>query len=269
MAMQPSATPIMMSQSRVLQSKLAVVILNWNLPEDTITCIESLGSAAGRDMQIIVVDNGSTDDSVMRFRQHFGSAVTLVQNGSNLGFAAGVNVGIERALADGAEYVLLLNNDTIVASDMIDRLLSAASAQPRAGVVAPVIYYHDEPQRIWRYADKQYRWFPVPMQCSPSALEGVNDPFHVDYVTGCGVLISRAVFEAIGGFDARYVMYFEDADFCRRARAAGFEIWCVPQARMWHKVSLSAQKDKPASRYAQSWGRAHFYRQHPHGPFAC
>ncbi|HET9222179.1 MAG TPA: hypothetical protein VFO07_06735, partial [Roseiflexaceae bacterium] len=76
----------------------------------------------------------------------------------------------------------------------------------------------------------------------------------------------RTVFETIGLFDEDYFMYFEDADFCRRARGAGFGIWCVPAARMWHKVSLSARKDKPSSRYAMAWGRARFYRHHPHGP---
>jgi GT2 family glycosyltransferase len=248
---------------------LYVVILNWNLPDDTIACVRSLRADASSGVEVIIVDNASTDDSLQRFRDQLGDTVTIIVNGANLGFAGGVNAGIHHALNAGAGSVLLLNNDTLVDPTMLDRLISAASELPNADILGPVIYYHQPPDRIWRAADQEQRWMPIPLRMADRAIVRATAPFHADYVTACGVLISRNVFEAIGLFDENYFMYFEDADFCRRARAAGFGIWCVPAARMWHKVSLSARKDKPANRYAMAWGRARFYRRHPHGPSAA
>jgi GT2 family glycosyltransferase len=243
-----------------------VIVLNWNLPEETIACVDSVWASSKVDLKVIVVDNGSTDRSVERFQEHFGDAVTIIENTRNLGFAAGMNVGIRWALAEGARSILLLNNDTVVDADMIYHLASLATQSPRAGVAGPVIYYYDRPQRVWRFGDREHRWLPVPLQLPESALsEAGHRPFRLDYVTACGMLVRRQVFEAIGLLDERYFMYFEDADFCRRAREAGYEIWCAPQARMWHKVSLSASKQKPAMRYAEAWGRAQFYGRHPHG----
>jgi len=245
---------------------LYVVILNWNLPEETILCVDSVRMSTASDVEIIIVDNGSTDRSVELFRKRFGDTVRIVENPENLGFAAGINVGIRRALIEGAQSVLLLNNDTIVDANMIRHLVAAAAQSPRIGVVGPIIYYYDQPQRVWRFGDREYRWLPVPVRLPASMLSKARQmPFRVDYVTACGMLVRRQVFEVVGLFDTCYFMYFEDADFCRRVRQAGYEIWCAPQARMWHKVSLSARKQKPATRYAESWGRAHFYRRHPHG----
>jgi GT2 family glycosyltransferase len=245
---------------------LHVVILNWNLPEETILCVESVQANSQSDVEIIIVDNGSTDQSVELFRKSFGYTIEIIENSKNLGFAAGINVGIRRALAEGAQSVLLLNNDTIVDANMIRHLVLVAAKSPQAGIVGPVIYYYDRPERVWRFGDREYRWLPVPLQLPASVLSKTGQtPFRVDYVTACGMLVRRQVFEAIGLFDTRYFMYFEDADFCRRARQAGYEVWCAPQARMWHKVSLSARKQKPATRYAESWGRAQFYQRHPHG----
>jgi GT2 family glycosyltransferase len=246
---------------------LHVVVLNWNLPGDTFECVASVQTPAHPGVQIVLIDNGSTDGSVERFRARFGDTLTILANQENLGFAGGVNTGIRWALANGAAAVLLLNNDTVVAADMIPHLAAAAAQSSGAGVVGPAIYYYDLPQRIWRFADREVPWLPVARRLPDRAVaEAGATPFRVDYVTACGMLVRRQVFEAIGLFDERYFMYFEDADFCRRARQAGFEIWCAPRARMWHNVSLSAQKAKPATRYAESWGRAQFYRDHPHGP---
>lgn len=243
-----------------------VVILNWNLPRDTIACVNSVQAGAPDGVEIVIVDNGSTDDSLVLFQDHLGKEVTIIAVGENLGFAGGVNVGIERAITQGARSVLLLNNDTVVDPSMIQHLVLAASQSPGAGIVGPIIYYFDQPEQVWRFGDREVRGLPVPVKLPDQAIaEAAGAPFPVDYVTACGMLVRREVFETTGLFDTRYFFYFEDADFCRRARLAGFEIWCAPQASMWHKVSLSAQKAKPGTRYAQFWGRARFYQTHPHG----
>jgi GT2 family glycosyltransferase len=229
-------------------------------------CVDSVLASSLPEFEIIVIDNASTDSSVEQFRQHFGDTVKIVENAENLGFAGGVNVGVQGALSEGAQSVLILNNDTIVDSRMLRHLISAAGRSPQTGIVGPVIRYYGQPERVWRFGDREYRCLPVPMRLPDSVLSKAGEkPFRVDYVTGCGMLVQRRVFETIGLFDTVHFMYFEDADFCRRAREAGFQILCAPQAQMWHKVSSSARKRKPAMRYAESWGRARFYRRHPHG----
>lgn len=248
-------------------SPLYIVTLNYNLWEDTITCVDSVLSARINQNQIVIVDNGSTDDSVAKLQERYGSSMKIICNKENLGFAAGMNFGIRWALEENAMSVLILNNDTIIESNMIDRLLDIANQTNTAGILAPAIYYYDEPEKIWRLGDIRYRWLPMPLQVKKNKHLAEKNPFRVDYVTGCGMLVKREVFEEIGLFDDHYFMYFEDADFCRRALDRGFSVWCVPKARMWHKVSLTARQDKPKNRYYRFWSMIRFYHDHPHGPF--
>ncbi len=248
---------------------LYIVVLNWNLPGDTIACVRSLQQGLVPGSAIIIVDNASTDDSLRQFRQAFGDQVTLVALDANRGFAGGMNAGIEVALRAGAGSVLLLNNDTIVDPAMVLHLREAAIGLPRVGILGPAIYYYDAPARLWQAGSRRYALAPVPINLGAGALRRARGrPLRVDAVTGCAMLVRREVFTRIGFFDSRYTLYYEDADFCYRAQAAGFEIWCVPRARMWHRVSLSARQVPEATRYLAAWGRARFYRHYPHGPLS-
>ena len=247
---------------------LYVIVLNWNLPGDTIACVRSLQRGLSAGSAIIIVDNASSDDSLRQFGEVFGDQVMVVALESNRGFAGGMNAGIEAALQAGAGSVLLLNNDTIADADMIPRLREAAVTLPRAGILGPAIYYYDAPARLWQAGTRRSALLPVPVNLGGAALRRARGrPLRVDAVTGCAMLVRREVFSRIGPLDSRYAMYYEDADFCYRARGAGFEIWCVPQARMWHRVSLSARQVPQTTRAIAAWGRARFYRQYPHGPF--
>ena len=247
---------------------LYVIVLNWNLPWDTIACVRSLQRGLLAGSAIIIVDNASSDDSLRQFGEVFGDQVMVVALESNRGFAGGMNAGIEAALQAGAGSVLLLNNDTIADADMIPRLREAAVSLPRAGILGPAIYYYDAPARLWQAGTRRSALLPVPVNLGGAALRRARGrPLRVDAVTGCAMLVRREVFSRIGPLDSRYAMYYEDADFCYRARGAGFEIWCVPRARMWHRVSLSARQVPQTTRAIAAWGRARFYRQYPHGPF--
>ena len=247
---------------------LYVIVLNWNLPGDTIACVRSLQRGLLAGSAVIIVDNASSDDSLRQFGEVFGDQVMVVALESNRGFAGGMNAGIEAALQAGAGSVLLLNNDTIADADMIPRLREAAVTLPRAGILGPAIYYYDAPARLWQAGTRRSALLPVPVNLGGAALRRARGrPLRVDAVTGCAMLVRREVFSRIGPLDSRYAMYYEDADFCYRARGAGFEIWCVPRARMWHRVSLSARQVPQTTRAIAAWGRARFYRQYPHGPF--
>lgn len=239
-----------------------VVILNWNLKDDTLACVESVLAGSYTQQRVVVVDNGSQDGSALAIAERFGDAVDLIVNEKNVGFAAGVNRGIRYALDNNTDFVLLLNNDTIVASDMVERLIAAADGRPHIGILGPAIFRYDQPGRVWRLGDRHLRWLPIPIRLSDRALQLQEEILPVDYVTGCGMLIRRQVFSTIGLFNPGYFMYYEDADFCRRAIKAGFSIACVPAARMWHKISASTRENVIWQRYLRTRSRVQFYRYH-------
>ena len=236
-----------------------VVILNWNLKDDTIACVNSVLAGSYKCLRVAVVDNGSQDGSASALADRFGEAIDLIINEENLGFAKGINVGIRHALAQAADWVLLLNNDTIIAPDMVERLMAEAGRRPDVGILAPAIFYHDQPDRVWRLGDRHHSWLPIPLKVPTRELK-TRETLAIDFVTGCGMLIRRQVFSAVGLFDPKYFMYYEDADFCWRAAQAGFAIVCVPAARMWHKVSRSTRGDISHQRYLQHRHRVQFYR---------
>jgi GT2 family glycosyltransferase len=242
--------------------KVFIIIPNWNLKDDTIACVESVLAGGYTPQRVTVVDNGSSDGSASAIADRFGKSIDLIANKTNMGFAAGVNVGIRHALAHDADWVLLLNNDIVIAPDMVERLMAVASRRPDIGILGPAIFYYDQPDRVWRLGDRHPRWSPIPLKVSAKALQTGVEVLPVDYVTGCGMLIRRQVFFTVGLFDPGYFMYYEDADFCRRAIRAGFSIVCVPAARMWHKISGSTRGDVSHQRYLRTRYRVRFYRHH-------
>jgi GT2 family glycosyltransferase len=247
---------------RAGQPLVYVVILNWNLKEDTAECIASLLCSRYPSCDILVVDNASTDGSIDFLRSRFPQ-IWILGNKTNLGYAGGTNRGIQYAMDRGAAYILLLNNDTVVADDMIQTLVAAVEADPTIGVAGPAVLYYGSPDRLWYLGHKESRWLPVPRPLRPNSSTG---PLEVDYLSGCGMLVRRTLFRTVGLLDERYFMYYEDADFCRRARKVGYRIVAVPEARMWHKVSRSASKDPSGIAYIRTRNRIAFYRRHPHGP---
>jgi GT2 family glycosyltransferase len=244
-----------------------VVILNWNLKDDTIACVESVQAGSDMAPRIVIVDNASDDGSVAAFRR-LGPAVEVIANEENIGFARGANEGVRHALSRDADYVLLLNNDTIAGAGLIGHLLAAAAAAPGPAVLGPAIYYHGEPRRFWRLG-AVHRWgLPVPCEIGRDALDQgqFQAPFDVDYVTGCAMWVPAAIFERVGLLDEDFYMYYEDADFCRRVRRAGFRITVVPQAHIWHKVSRSARQVPRTTAYQHTRNRVLFYNRYTTGP---
>ncbi len=217
--------------------KVHVIILNWNGREVLGPCLDSLMRVNDPPLEIIVVDNGSTDSSREIVRQGF-PGVELIENGENLLFAAGNNVGIEAALERGAEFVLLLNNDTEVDPGFAAEMFQAFD-DPAVGVAGPKIYYHDDPERIWYGGGGFNRLTGVPFHRGLRRMEGSFEdaPGETGWVTGCALMARREVFGQIGLLDPSYTIYCEDVDFCLRAAAAGWSLRYVPSARLWHKVS--------------------------------
>ncbi|HEC35532.1 MAG TPA: glycosyltransferase family 2 protein [Anaerolineae bacterium] len=239
-----------------------IVVLNWNGKDDTLACLRSLARLDYPAFEVVVVDNGSTDGSVPAIRERF-PGVTLIENGENLGYTGGNNVGLRRVLEHSLDYALLLNNDTEVAPDLLRLLVAAAEADLAMGIAGPTIYYYDQPDVIWSAGGaidwRRGRTRMVGLDEQDTGQFGAG-PREVDFVTGCALLVKRAVLERAGLFDERFFAYYEEAEWCVRARRAGFRIVHVPQARVWHKISPGLQADSPVVHYYMTRNRLLFLK---------
>jgi GT2 family glycosyltransferase len=217
-----------------------IVILTWNGREDILECLRSLRQSIYPNARILIVDNASTDGTVEAVESEFPE-VEIVKNSTNLRVGGGYNAGIKKAFADGARYILLLNNDTIFKPDFLARMIEAAEDRPDIGMVGPKIYYYSDPKRIWSAGGRIEWWKGWCHQVGVRELDhGQCDvPGEADWVTGCCVLVKREVVKRIGLLDESYFMYGEDTDWCFRAVRTGFKIYYEPSAVIWHKLSVS------------------------------
>jgi GT2 family glycosyltransferase len=212
---------------------------------DTIDCITSLKRIEYSNYHILVVDNGSTDGSVVGIKAAFPD-IRLLETHENLGFADGNNRGIKLALEDGADYVLLLNNDTEVDSNFLSELVKAAESSQGVGIVGSKIYYYSEPKQLW-FAGGRINFYTGDThhigerELDEGKYDRIGD---TGYVSGCSMLIKRKVLEDIGTLDETFFLYYEDSDFCARARRHGYRIVYAPASVVWHKVSSTAGKVK-------------------------
>ena len=231
------------------RAPIVIVLLNWNGKRDTIQCLRSLELVRGPHFQPIVVDNGSTDGSIEEIRGAFPT-IPIFAMGANLGFAAGNNYGIEWALRKHAEWILLLNNDTTVAPDVLTEFLAAAKERPEAKILGAKILRMNDPERNDHLGGK---WQPELGEFVSLAAGEVDTPYYdmepVDYVCGAAMFIHRSVPEAIGLLEPRFFLFWEETDYCFRAKREGFEVWTAPRARVWHKVSSSFSGGKPHMHY--------------------
>lgn len=218
------------------------MVLTWNGREDTLACVDSVLALDYPRLQLLVVDNASNDGTADALRQRFGTRVEVHCNTTNLLYAGGMNVGLARAQQVGVDFVLLLNNDIVLDAGMLRALVAAACTDARIAAAGPKIYYHAEPQRLWFAGGELSLWRGWPRHHGLRQWDrGQHDRARdVDYLTGCALLVRTSVLSTVGLLDAGFAMYAEDADWCLRARRAGFRLRYVPEAHLRHKVSASA-----------------------------
>jgi GT2 family glycosyltransferase len=232
-----------------------LIVLSWNGREDTLACLASLAALRDGDTDVVCVDNGSTDGSVDAVRAAHPE-VHVVENGRNLGFAGGNNAGLRHAFDHGAQWAVLVNNDAVLAPDAIDRLRRAAAEHPAAGMLAGKVFFDEPPDRIW-FAGQ--RFLPAfGYSGRPRGYGRRDEPryrlaYRTDRAAGAFMAVSRRVVDAVGLLDEDLFAYVEDVDWSSRARAAGFEIWFVPDALAWHRVSASTGGER-ASTHALYYG---------------
>jgi len=250
---------------------IAVIVLTRNGRDLTLDCLRSLEAVATPNVRFLVVDNASTDGTASAVRERYGPRVDVIENGANLGFAAGNNTGIRKALADGASLILLLNNDTIVDPSFLDEMTRALLSSPDVGIVGPKIYFAQAPDQIWFAGGEISMWRGTARHIGIREIDrGQYDVERdVDYVSGCALLARRDVFERAGLLDPAYRAYFEDADLCMRAARAGSRVRYVPAAKVWHRISASTggqlsrrkamRKLTSARRFFSTYGRAYHW----------
>lgn len=241
------------------------VTVNWNRRDDTLECLESLCALDYPDLRILAVDNASSDGSPQAIAARFPQVEQLL-NPENLSFGGGFNAGIRHALAAGADYVFIINNDTTLAPGSVSALV--AQDAPGAGLLAPVIYYAHQPNILWSAGG---RTSPYTLEKN-DPLQGRPDParwpaaLEQDFVTGCCMLLPRRTLERVGLFDEAFRLYYEDSDLCLRVRRAGLRILVVPEAKVWHKVaSSSGGSSSPNERYWMARSSLRFFRKHARG----
>jgi len=221
--------------------RVSIIILNWNGLEDTIECLESLKKINYPNYEVILVDNGSKGNDAQVLEEKFGDYIHLIRNDKNYGYTGGNNIGMRYVVRDSAsEYLLILNNDTIVAPDFLAQMIKVAKSESSIGIVGPKVYYYHFPNRIQSAGGK------VNMRTGQASLIGVkeidvgqyNRQQEVDYVFGCCLLIKKEVIQKVGLFDESYFCYWDETDYCFRAREAGYKVVRIPEAKIWHKASI-------------------------------
>lgn len=228
---------------------LFAIVLSWNNAGAVLQCLASLQASEYPALQIVVVDNASTDDTVAQVRTHFPQT-TVLANARNLGFARGCNVGIDYALHHGADFVFLANQDSMVAPHCFTALIDFAARQPRAGILAPKTYGNRVDQQgrpVLLYTGAWRRHVPLQQRIPGIGTgdDGAHDePRQTDYAWGHGMCLRSAMLRQIGLLDAGYLFYYEDLDLCQRATDAGWQTWYVPAAQMWHDVADGARADR-------------------------
>ncbi len=236
---------------------VGIILLNWNGWKDTFDCLKSLKQVSYPAIRVVVVDNASSEAPSSDPGECFPD-VDFIYLDENLGYVGGNNAGMRHAREQGADYVLLLNNDTEVAPDFLERMVSAAETDPQVGMVGPTIYYYGEPDVIWSAGGA------VDRLRGDTTMLGMGKVDHgqygqtqrdVDWVTGCALLAKTELIERVGMLDERFFAYYEEAEWCARARRVGYRIVHAPQAKVWHKITRQAREASPLVNYYMARNR--------------
>ncbi|MHB1481453.1 MAG: glycosyltransferase family 2 protein, partial [Bellilinea sp.] len=212
-----------------------VILLAWNHIEDTQEALLSFQQDEYLNKNIVLVDNGSSDGTSLIVKNEFKD-VEIVRSEVNLGVSGGYNLGIEYAVSQNADYILVANNDIATDRYMISKLVDALEMNLKAGIAMPKIYhYYGDRTRLW-CTGAHWRKFPPTVKMTdfnrPDRDMG-EEPFPIEYAPSCVLLITKRLIEEVGKFDTSYFFYFDDWDYSKRARQAGFNILFVPGAKMW------------------------------------
>lgn len=237
--------------------RVGIIVLNYNGDKCLPSCLASLDQLAYSNKEIIVVDNGSSDDSFSRAGKSFPQ-FTFVRNGKNEGFAKGMNIGMRLAFLHNADWCLLFNYDAEIDMQALSSLMVVAEKHPRAGLLSPMIYEKGS-NHLW-FGKGRIKFLRMrAIHEEPSSEDLAAESYRSEFLTGCALLIKKEVTIAIGLLDERFFLYYEDADYSLRATEAGFENLVVPRARVWHSEE---SKINPKKTYFLVYSGLLFFKKH-------
>ncbi|GAP10785.1 predicted glycosyltransferases [Bellilinea caldifistulae] len=230
---------------------IGIIILNTNRKDDTLACLSSLQNCRYPNLVTWVLDNSSSDGSVEAICDQYPQT-RIIRLTENKGYAGNNNAGIHAALQAGADWVFVLNEDTILDPLSISHLIQFGISNQQAGILGPLVYHFDEPEIIQSAGGKITKsWQAIHIGQNEQDQGQFIQPIQVDWISGCAILIRREVIEQVGGIDERYFYYWEETEWCIRARSAGWQVWMVPQAKIWHKgVQRNYQPSPNVTYYA-------------------
>lgn len=234
-----------------------VLVLNYQSWPDTLRCLGALECLSYPNFRVLVLDNASPNDSVPRIQTAFPN-IELIRLERNLGFAGGNNVGIRRALADGADYVWLLNPDTLADPQSLSAMVQLAQSDPQIGAVGSVLYQMNQPQQVqvWGGGEVVLHWGLIRLLSSPEQISRLS------YLSGASVLLERTALERVGLLDEGFFMYGEDADLGLRLKKAGFKLAVASDSRVLHQGSTSWKGANLASDENFAAANVRLFRKH-------
>jgi len=275
--------------------RVAIIILNYNGWQDTIECLESLKRVTYPNYEVIIVDNGSSDDSVEKIENWIRSynipeykfsqpqarklfinkcenrkigmqRIILFSLEENIGFCAGNNLGLKQALINNIPYAVILNNDTIVDKNFLFPLVKYAETHPDIGLLGGQIRYADEPGTVWWAGGKFNSWLGVKYLYHNKPIEKVpTAPFFTDWISGCMTFIPLSIFSKVGGYDELFFIWCDEWDLSLRVAKAGYKLVVIPTSIIYHKVGKTLGKISPLTYYYS--GRNLLLLRHRYLPF--
>ena len=257
----------MLLGDKKMNPRVFIIILNWNGKKDTLECLGSLKKIDYTNYRIVLIDNGSKDDSVSLIKKNFPD-IKIIQNKKNLGWVGGNNIGIKYALEKNAGYILLLNNDIVVDRKFISEMIKIAKNDKKIGIVSSKSYFYSNPNVL------QYTTLRFNFKKGQSILEGYrqedkgqfDNPQEMDFCGGACILVKREIFNKIGLLDKTYSLYFGDTDLGIRTRRAGYKIVFCPKAKIWHKISMSiGGNSSPEKEYLMNRNKIIFMKKYSSG----
>lgn len=243
---------------------VAIILVNYNGFIDTVECVKSLKKIGYRNYRIIIVDNGSTQQMNVEQEAFLRKNAEIIFTNRNLGFSGGNNIGIRRAVELGAQYFLLLNNDTVVKQDFLTHLVKTALNYTNAGLICGKIYWFDEPEMIWYAGGTIDRKTCITTHYRYNKKDILDDEKTkpVTFASGCMWLVPKKTVDRIGVMSEAFFLYSEDDDYCCRVCDAGLDIIYCPQSVIYHKVSRSTGAQSKDTQYYLARNRALMIQQY-------
>jgi len=220
-------------------SKVVIILLNYVKWQDTVTCIQSLSDCGYKNYEILIVDNASPNNSVLELAKRFPT-IKICSTKKNCGYTGGINFGVMHALKSKPEYILVINNDTVVQPDFLDYLVAALEENKKAAAACGTIYCYHDKMRIWYAGGRFIPWRGLAVHDKRNALlvpEKLNGVRHISFITGCLILFRVSCLDEIGTEDERFFMYLDDIELSARILRKGYDLLYVPKAIIYHKVA--------------------------------